>query len=266
MPLDYVVDKLFRTILLLLVLLNVSIALGQSTAAQQRLQQQNEIKLAMIDISSLEVQLNKHLSKKQKTKTTKKSQQVFLPDNCLTWNVHQLNRKALAFKEPIIKYARQYRVDHNLIKSIITAESCFNVKALSHANARGLMQLIPDTAKRFGVKNSYDPEQNIHGGVKYLRFLFDRFKGDLKKVIAAYNAGEAKVDQYKGIPPYKETQKYVNNVLTTYNKFRAPALLSARLKNEHAATAVSRIRRLGLKPGRGGWQYNRARARHLYKH
>jgi soluble lytic murein transglycosylase-like protein len=243
----------------------------------------------MIDMSSLDFQYNKQLSEKQKSRKSTSQATENLPDNCLTWNVHQLNRKALAFKEPIQKYARQYRVDHNLIKSVITAESCFKTKALSHANARGLMQLIPDTAERFGVKDSYDPEQNIHGGVKYLRFLLDRFKGDLKKVIAAYNAGEGKVDRYNGIPPYKETQQYVKNVLATYDKLRAPALkikkaASAKIKKIATAsrkkqTAVSRIRqkikkkpvvyrppRLSGKPGRGGWQYNRLRAPHLFKH
>ncbi len=275
--------KLFKTLLLLFFLLNAAVALGQSSAAQltqQRLQKQNEIKLAMLDIANLDVQYNKHLSDKQKRRNTKSPANEKLPDNCLTWNVHQLNRKAQAFRESIHKYAHQYRVDHNLIKSVITAESCFKKNALSHANARGLMQLIPDTAKRFGVKNSYDPEQNIHGGVKYLRFLLDRFKGDLKKVIAAYNAGEGKVEQYKGIPPYKETQQYVKNVLAIYDKLRAPALKAKKIAalSHKKQTAVSRIRqkikkkpvyrprRLSAKPGRGGWQYNRARAPHLFKH
>ncbi len=242
------------------------------------------LNLAMLDISTLDPQIHQHLNNTQgKQHATKPVEK--LPDNCLTWNVQQLNRKARAFSEPIQKYARQYKVDHNLIKSVITAESCFKTKALSHADARGLMQLIPDTARRFGVKDSYDPDQNIRGGVKYLRFLLDRFKGDLKKVVAAYNAGEGKVEKFKGIPPYKETQQYVKNVLATYDKLRAPALLAARLKRQKAASitaskqgSVSRIRqkiknkavyrppRLGGKPGRGGWRYNRARAPHLFKH
>ena len=79
------------------------------------------------------------------------------------------------------------------------------------------MQLIPATAERFGVTDSYMPQQNIRGGTKYLRFLMDRFRGDLKKVIASYNAGEGAVDKYKGIPPYKETIQYVKNVMQVYS-------------------------------------------------
>jgi len=143
-----------------------------------------------------------------------------------------------------------------LIKAVITAESCFKVKAKSHANARGLMQLIPATAKRFGVQNSYNPEQNIRGGVKYLKFLKARYKGDLKKVIAAYNAGEGAVDKYKGIPPYKETKNYVKSVLKTYAKLNPKA---ARV------SAVYQLPKIGNKAGRYGWRYNRQLAPHLYK-
>jgi soluble lytic murein transglycosylase-like protein len=135
---------------------------------------------------------------------------------CLSWNANKINDKASKFITPIKKYSSQYRVNRHLIKAVITAESCFRIKALSSAGAQGLMQLIPATAKRFGVKNSYMPKQNIHGGVKYLRFLLDRYKGDLSKTIAAYNAGEGAVDKYKGIPPYKETQQYVKNVMKVY--------------------------------------------------
>ncbi len=119
----------------------------------------------------------------------------------------------------------------NLVRAVITAESCFKRKALSSAGAQGLMQLIPATAKRFGVRNSYDPKQNIRGGIKYLKFLLARYKGNLKKTIAAYNAGEGKVDHYKGIPPYKETRRYVKNVLKIYD------LLKPR-KSRVKATAV----------------------------
>jgi len=211
-----------------------------------RTQKESAINLAMLDLSRLEVVNRKKSPKSKKTE--------ILPSNCLTWNAAQINRKASIYGKEINEYSRKYKIDSNLIKAVITAESCFKRKALSHKGARGLMQLIPDTAKRFGVKNSYDARQNIRGGVKYLRFLFDRFKGNLEKIIAAYNAGEGKVDKYKGIPPYKETKRYVKNVLKTYD------LLSP--KRVHA---VYYPPRLGLKPGRSGWQYNRAQAPHLYK-
>lgn len=185
-----------------------------------------------------------------------KSRIISYPKNCLEWNAHQINRKAEKYDKIINKYSRQYRVDSILVKSIITAESCFKVKALSSAGAQGLMQLIPATAKRFGVQNSYKPEQNIRGGIKYLKFLIDRFNGNLNKVIAAYNAGEGAVDKYKGIPPYKETKQYVRNVLKVYG------LLRPKAKKKKAVYSPPKK---GLKPGRHGWQYNRQLAPHLYK-
>ena len=176
---------------------------------------------------------------------SKKSRRRSSSGSCVQWNANKINEKARKFNPYINQYARQYRIDKNLIKAVITAESCFKVKALSNKGAQGLMQLIPATAKRFGVKNSYKPQQNIRGGTKYLRFLMDRFKGDLKKVIASYNAGEGAVDKHKGIPPYKETKQYVKNVLWVYS--------------------VLNTRRNGRKAGRQGWQYNRSIAPHLYK-
>lgn len=241
-----------------------------------------ELTLALLDYSHL-LKKKKPSVKSSTTKKQPKKRAVVYPSNCMKWNVGHINSKSAPFNATISKYAKKYKIDINLVKSIITAESCFRIKALSHAGAQGLMQLIPATAARFGVKDSYDPKQNIRGGVKYLRFLQDRFNGDLKKMIAGYNAGEGAVDRHKGIPPYKETIQYVKNVLLTYDKLRAPLLAKKRLaqaKRERLAKIkqknnslkkskrvhdVYQPPRLGLKPGRGGWQYNRARARHLYK-
>lgn len=194
---------------------------------------------------------------------SKKATQISTPklsfsDDCLSWNAKQVHAKADIYETHINKYAKKHNVDTNLIKSVITAESCFKRKALSSAGAQGLMQLIPDTAERFGVTNSYDPKQNIRGGVKYLKFLLDRYKGDLKKAIAAYNAGEGAVDRYKGIPPFKETKQYVKNVLKVYGLLN-PGFDSKRVK------AVYYPPKLGQKPGRHGWQYNRSLAPHLFK-
>lgn len=127
-------------------------------------------------------------------------------------------------------------LDPLFVMSIINAESSGDPKATSPKNAQGVMQLIPDTAKRFGVKNAYDPNENIRGGIKYLNWLHDRYDGDLTKVAAAYNAGEGRVDQYGGVPPFKETQKYVKDVLGTYQKHKGqpaedPAAVGARLVN-----------------------------------
>jgi soluble lytic murein transglycosylase-like protein len=100
-------------------------------------------------------------------------------------------------------------VEAPLIHSVIRAESAFNPLAISNKGAQGLMQLIPSTAKRFGVVDSFDAKQNVEGGVKYLRYLIDLFHGDYTQAVAAYNAGEAAVTKYGGVPPYKETQNYV---------------------------------------------------------
>ncbi|MEB8431999.1 lytic transglycosylase domain-containing protein [Cocleimonas sp. KMM 6892] len=192
-------------------------------------------------------------------KIVKKAQpKLTFPDNCISWNARQVHAKADQYDTHITKYAKKHNVDTNLVKSIITAESCFKRKALSSAGAQGLMQLIPDTADRFGVTDSYDPQQNIRAGVKYLRFLLDRYKGNIEKAIAGYNAGEGAVDKYNGIPPYKETKQYVKNVLRIYAVLN-PDFDKKRVK------AVYQPPKLGAKPGRHGWQFNRTLAPHLYK-
>jgi soluble lytic murein transglycosylase-like protein len=116
---------------------------------------------------------------------------------------------------PIIdaEAARQ-GIDPNLVHAVIRAESAYRPSARSHAGACGLMQLMPATAKRFGVRDIWDPAQNIRGGVAYLRFLVDRFDGDIHLVLAAYNAGEGAVEKHGNrIPPYRETRAYVRRVL-----------------------------------------------------
>lgn len=115
--------------------------------------------------------------------------------------------------ELIRKLSPRYSVDTRLALAVASVESNFNISARSPKNAQGVMQLIPETAARFNVRNPYNAEQNIRGGLAYLRWLEKYFKGDLVRVIAAYNAGEGAVDRYGGIPPYDETQAYVMRVL-----------------------------------------------------
>jgi soluble lytic murein transglycosylase-like protein len=117
--------------------------------------------------------------------------------------------------------AAQWGVDPALVKAIIANESGFNANATSGVGAQGLMQLMPGTAAGLGVADAYDPAQNVSGGTRYIRGLLDRFKGDLPKAIAAYNAGPGAVEKYGGIPPYPETQNYVQNVLASYDKYRS---------------------------------------------
>lgn len=115
----------------------------------------------------------------------------------------------------IIKtYADKYGVSQSLIKAVIQAESGYNPNAVSPKGASGLMQLMPDTARSLKVGNSFDPRDNVEGGVRYLRFLLDTFRGDVSLAVAAYNAGLSKVAKFGGIPPYAETRTYVNRVLS----------------------------------------------------
>lgn len=138
--------------------------------------------------------------------------------------------------------AQAQGVDPFLARAVIQAESAFYAKARSRAGALGLMQLMPATAERFGVLDPFDPRQNITGGVKYLRWLHDNFKGDLSKVVAAYNAGEKAVERHGGIPPYAETRAYVPRVLKLYHD-------KAVQPDPKAAGAMEL-----LKKGRGGFQ------------
>lgn len=112
----------------------------------------------------------------------------------------------------INQIAAEIGVEASLVHSVIRAESNYNARAVSPKGALGLMQLIPATARRFGVTNPFDAKDNIQGGVRYLKFLLEYFRDDYAKAIAAYNAGEAAVDKYHGIPPYAETQNYVYRV------------------------------------------------------
>jgi len=123
--------------------------------------------------------------------------------------------------EPIIdSCALEYGVDKSLVKAVIQAESGYNPNAVSRKGATGLMQLMPKTAQHLKVSNSFDPSENIRGGVRYLRFLLDTFKGDESLALAAYNAGLKRVAQYGGIPPYEETRNYVGKVLNYRKTFQ----------------------------------------------
>jgi soluble lytic murein transglycosylase-like protein len=128
----------------------------------------------------------------------------------------RLRNRRSQFDAFIDRYGLQYGVDPVLVRAVIQVESDFNPRCVSRKNARGLMQLIPETARRYGVVNVFDPEQNIRGGVRYLADLMVMFSNDLPRALAAYNAGENAVLKYGGIPPYEETATYVKRAMTVY--------------------------------------------------
>lgn len=135
----------------------------------------------------------------------------------------------------IQKWAAAYDVDAALVRAVIRAESGFNKRAVSRAGARGLMQLMPATARSHGVRNVHAPEDNIRGGVKHLRGLLDRYGGNVTMALAAYNAGEAHVDRHRGIPPIAETRSYVARVL----KYRREYQRAERLRAAHTDAQIS---------------------------
>lgn len=138
------------------------------------------------------------------------------------WETAQCKGKCRKIVKQVHEIAQGFNIDPRLVLSIIQQESRFNTRARSHKGAIGLMQLLPETARRFGVNNIHNPEQNIKGGVRYLSWLLSEYRGDVALALAGYNAGEKAVDRYRGIPPYKETRNYVKRILKLYGKSYHP--------------------------------------------
>lgn len=124
----------------------------------------------------------------------------------------------------IFRAGEKAGVDPRFIHAVIKQESKYDPKAVSFAGAEGLMQMMPATAKRFGLKNPFDATANVEAGTKYLKWLLQRFDGDVSLALAGYNAGEGAVDKYKGVPPYGETQNYVKTIVASYGKTYHPVL------------------------------------------
>jgi soluble lytic murein transglycosylase-like protein len=127
---------------------------------------------------------------------------------------------ARSFHPIIQRAALRYNIDPDLVKAIIMAESEYNPNAISVKGAKGLMQLMPLTARSLGVNDVFNPEQNIHAGVRHFKFLLKQFNGDVKLALAAYNAGSRHVRRYKGIPPFKATKRYLKKVYQYYEFYK----------------------------------------------
>jgi hypothetical protein len=140
----------------------------------------------------------------------------------------------LALNEVVNNASANYHLDPDLVNSVIHAESGFNVHAVSPKGARGLMQLMPGTASQLGVADAFDAQANVEGGSRYLRELLERYHFDLVKALAAYNAGPERVEQYQGVPPFRETRAYVNRVVHEYNKKKTAQEREAKLKQAAA--------------------------------
>jgi soluble lytic murein transglycosylase-like protein len=153
----------------------------------------------------------------------------------------QFFANAMPYGDLIHDKAIKYDVDPALVAAVIEQESKFHRTAHSPVGARGLMQLMPRTGRWLGARNLYDPEQNVDAGVKYIKYLQHRFDGNVKKTIAAYNAGEGNVKRYNGIPPFRETQTYVKRVMRNYAK-RNEELRD--FSADHAAVADAGVRTL----------------------
>ena len=125
------------------------------------------------------------------------------------------------FEKMIVSAAKRHNLETSLVKAVIKVESDINPHAVSKKGAMGLMQLMPETAKHLGVRNCFDPLENIDGGVRLLKNLFDKFQGEKKLALAAYNAGSESVNKYKGVPPYPETRRFVEKVLHFQSMYRS---------------------------------------------
>ncbi len=131
-----------------------------------------------------------------------------------------LENRASRYMPTVKNLALEQQLDPRLLKAIITVESCFDARAVSRAGAHGLMQLMPGTARSYGVYNRFDPYQNLKAGTQHFRELMDKYKNNLRLALAAYNAGAHNVKKYKGIPPFRETRNYVKKVMEYFERYK----------------------------------------------
>lgn len=185
----------------------------------QKLLNSSSQSTAMKRAAELELMVEKKTQTSQKTEAPKSFSEILnvTPPKEFKYQVQEpLKASKVDIQRMVTSSCEKYGVDPKLVMAVIQQESGFNQNAISKSGAQGLMQLMPATAKSLGVKNAFNPEENVDGGVKYLKGLLDRFNGNKILALAAYNAGPNAVKKYDGIPPYKETQNYVRNILKNY--------------------------------------------------
>ena len=146
--------------------------------------------------------------------------------SCRGMNSKKLEHRAVSYNSTIERMAQEFQIDAKLVKAVVRNESCFDKMALSRAGAQGLMQLMPATAEELGVIDPFDPVQNIRGGTKYLSDLMKKYSNNLALALSAYNAGPGSVAKYDGVPPFPETQRYIERVMKTYRKYLRISLAS----------------------------------------
>ncbi len=159
--------------------------------------------------------------------------------------------KTMDLKAIVAEVSAQNQLDADFIASVIAAESANNPHAVSPKGAQGLMQLMPGTASKLGVKDSFDPAENVDGGVRYLRQLLEQYHFDVAKALAAYNAGPGRVQQYNGVPPYRETHAYVARIIRDYNRKKL-AQQKAQAQQHGAEAAKSKLAQSELAPSTDG--------------
>ena len=159
--------------------------------------------------------------------------------------------KAPDLKAIVANASTQHQVDADFIASVIAAESANNPRAVSPKGAQGLMQLMPATASKLGVKDSFDPADNVDAGVRYLRELLVHYNGDIPKALAAYNAGPQRVQQYKGVPPYRETHAYVSRIINDFNRKKVAERKQAHARSQSAHLAKPRTRQIETESAAG---------------